>query len=635
MTIAQNTVAKLSVAFVTAAMLVSMVAPAQAATTEELEAQIAALMAQITALQAGTTTTTTTTTGSCASIPAPLTIGSEGANVTALQNRLIAAGQVIPAGATGYFGTQTQSALAAWQAANGVTPAVGYYGPITMAAMDAKCVPATDDSDDDATDDEDDSTSGELVDGEGSIESIDSVSADESSLEEGTEGGVLAFELEIEGDVEIDRLDVYAQEDGSASDDAEDYFVRAFLMVDGEEVAEVEVEDWDQDDYSVVSGSTGDDYRIRFSGLGLVLADGDEPEMQIGFEVLGSLDSADLSTDWDVEAEEVRFVDGKGFSDTFDVNEAETFGFDAEEVAELDITESSESPDGTTVEVDTDDTSSEVEIFVFEIEEENGVDVTINDLTMTASTTEGDVTTTIDEVKLYVDGEEVGSDSPSASGALVFENLDLMIEGEESVEVTAHVVFNGTEDYTEGDETFLTFNAVTEAEDANGNDEGDITGSNPTDFSSDTFTLRSEGLLIDIVSIDEEEDAASFSGDTDTGTYTFEFTVTAFGDDFYMDELAANVDYDLEVDGSNAPSASSTASLDIEADTAGVTADWKLTEGEAVTLTLTVETAASVSGSAKVIVNSVAYSAGDDATEELSQTVVPTSDWTSASLILN
>ncbi len=635
MTIAQNTVAKLSVAFVTAAMLVSMVAPAQAATTEELEAQIAALMAQITALQAGTTTTTTTTTGSCASIPAPLTIGSEGANVTALQNRLIAAGQVIPAGATGYFGTQTQSALAAWQAANGVTPAVGYYGPITMAAMDAKCVPATDDSDDDATDDEDDSTSGELGDGEGSIESANGVSADESNLEEGTEGGVLAFELEIEGDVEIDRLDVYAQEDGSASDDAEDYFVRAFLMVDGEEVAEVEVEDWDQDDYSVVSGSTGDDYRIRFSGLGLVLADGDEPEMQIGFEVLGSLDSADLSTDWDVEAEEVRFVDGKGFSDTFDVNEAETFGFDAEEVAELDITESSESPDGTTVEVDTDDTSSEVEIFVFEIEEENGVDVTINDLTMTASTTEGDVTTTIDEVKLYVDGEEVGSDSPSASGALVFENLDLMIEGEESVEVTAHVVFNGTEDYTEGDETFLTFNAVTEAEDANGNDEGDITGSNPTDFSSDTFTLRSEGLLIDIVSIDEEEDAASFSGDTDTGTYTFEFTVTAFGDDFYMDELAANVDYDLEVDGSNAPSASSTASLDIEADTAGVTADWKLTEGEAVTLTLTVETAASVSGSAKVIVNSVAYSAGDDATEELSQTVVPTSDWTSASLILN
>ncbi len=635
MTIAQNTVAKLSVAFVTAAMLVSMVAPAQAATTEELEAQIAALMAQITALQAGTTTTTTTTTGSCASIPAPLTIGSEGANVTALQNRLIAAGQVIPAGATGYFGTQTQSALAAWQAANGVTPAVGYYGPVTMAAMDAKCVPATDDSDDDATDDEDDSTSGELGDGEGSIESANGVSADESNLEEGTEGGVLAFELEIEGDVEIDRLDVYAQEDGSASDDAEDYFVRAFLMVDGEEVAEVEVEDWDQDDYSVVSGSTGDDYRIRFSGLGLVLADGDEPEMQIGFEVLGSLDSADLSTDWDVEAEEVRFVDGKGFSDTFDVNEAETFGFDAEEVAELDITESSESPDGTTVEVDTDDTSSEVEIFVFEIEEENGVDVTINDLTMTASTTEGDVTTTIDEVKLYVDGEEVGSDSPSASGALVFENLDLMIEGEESVEVTAHVVFNGTEDYTEGDETFLTFNAVTEAEDANGNDEGDITGSNPTDFSSDTFTLRSEGLLIDIVSIDEEEDAASFSGDTDTGTYTFEFTVTAFGDDFYMDELAANVDYDLEVDGSNAPSASSTASLDIEADTAGVTADWKLTEGEAVTLTLTVETAASVSGSAKVIVNSVAYSAGDDATEELSQTVVPTSDWTSASLILN
>jgi peptidoglycan hydrolase-like protein with peptidoglycan-binding domain len=90
--------------------------------------------------------------GSCVSIPAPLTIGSQGADVTALQNFLIGAGMSIPAGATGYFGSQTQSALAAWQAANGVSPAVGYYGPITKAEMDAKCVPMTD-GDDDMMDD--------------------------------------------------------------------------------------------------------------------------------------------------------------------------------------------------------------------------------------------------------------------------------------------------------------------------------------------------------------------------------------------------------------------------------------------------------------------------------------------------
>ena len=635
--IAQNTVAKLSVAFVTAAMLFTMVAPAQAATTAELEAQIAALMAQITALQAVTAGTNTIT--DCVAIPSPLTIGANGANVTALQNYLITAGQVIPAGATGYFGTQTQSALAAWQAANGVSPAVGYYGPITAAAIAAKCVPTT--PVDDTTDDTTDDTSSTLGDGDGSIVSADSVSADESNLDEGQEGGVFAFELDIEGDVEIDRLDVFAEVDNSAtsSDNADDYFSRAFLMVDGEEVAELDVDEFGDDDYTghVANGATTDtEYRLRFSSLGLVFADGDTPEFQVGFEILGSVDTADLGADWNLEAEDIRLVDGTGFSDTFDVSETDSFGLNAEEVAELDITKSSDSPDGTTVEVDTNDTSSEIAILMIDIEEQNGVDVTIDDFTMTASTTNVDVTNSIDEVVLYVDGDEVGSDSPTNAGALLFENLGIDIGADDTVTVTAKVVFNGTDDYAEGDEAFLTFNAVTDARDDNGNDEGDMTGSNPTPFNSDTFTLRSEGLGLDITSMTEVEDVASYSGDTDTGTYTFKFDVTAFGSNFYMDEDAANISYDLIVDGVIAASASSTASLDIAGDAvaAGV-ADFKIGSSRTAILTLTVETAASVSGSAKVRINSVAYSAADDATEELTENAVPAIDWTSASLILN
>jgi len=64
-----------------------------------------------------------------------LTIGSKGAAVTALQNMLVAQGDlVMPAGvAMGYFGTLTQSALAKFQAANGISPAAGYFGPKTRA----------------------------------------------------------------------------------------------------------------------------------------------------------------------------------------------------------------------------------------------------------------------------------------------------------------------------------------------------------------------------------------------------------------------------------------------------------------------------------------------------------------------
>ncbi|MCA9366402.1 peptidoglycan-binding protein [Candidatus Kaiserbacteria bacterium] len=636
--VANNIVAKLAVAFVAVAMAVALVAPsAKAETADELQSMIDSLLSQIASLQAQLGQGGSSS--SCVSIPAPLTIGAQNANVTALQNFLISEGQSIPAGATGYFGSQTQAALAGWQAANGVSPAVGYYGPITKAAVDAKCA-SMDDSDDDMSDDDDMSGGKTLGNDEGDIASIDQVSADESNLEEGTEGGVLGFTAEIEGDVMIDRIDVYTAENGSGSDDADDYFQTASLWVDGEKVAELDVDDFDQDDYAYL-GLDGDDYRLRFSDLGLVFEDGDEPEFQVAFEMNNNLDSSDLTTDWDVALQSIRYKDGKGFTDTWTdssspLNDAnETFGFNAEDVAELDITKSSDSPDATTLEVDTDDTSKEHELLVVDIEEQNGVDVTINKLTMTASTTDTDVTSTIDEVILYVDGDEVGSDSPSASGALEFKNLGIDIDADDTVQLTAKVVFNGTDDYTEGDEVFLTFNAVTDAEDANGNDEGDITGSNPTDFSSDTFTLRSEGLALELVSVDEEKDAASFSGDTDTGIFTFEIEVTAFGANFYMDEDAANVDFDLLVGGSAVAAASSTATLDISgADTAGV-ADYKIAKGDTVTLTLTVETASDVSGSAKVRVNSVAYSAADDANEELTETAAPAADWTSSSLILN
>lgn len=75
-------------------------------------------------------------------IPVPtavrdLEVGATGDDVRALQTLLIARGHAIPAGPTGYFGAQTQSALAAYQAATNITPAAGYFGVITRAQMTA------------------------------------------------------------------------------------------------------------------------------------------------------------------------------------------------------------------------------------------------------------------------------------------------------------------------------------------------------------------------------------------------------------------------------------------------------------------------------------------------------------------
>ncbi|MFA5996107.1 MAG: peptidoglycan-binding protein [Candidatus Paceibacterota bacterium] len=80
-------------------------------------------------------TTTTTTTGGTCSFSRNLTVGSQGADVTCLQQALIGGGFSVPAGATGYFGTQTRTAVASWQSSKNIAPAVGYFGSISRAAF--------------------------------------------------------------------------------------------------------------------------------------------------------------------------------------------------------------------------------------------------------------------------------------------------------------------------------------------------------------------------------------------------------------------------------------------------------------------------------------------------------------------
>lgn len=59
-----------------------------------------------------------------------LTIGSQGADVRALQDYLTTTGHfTYSGGSSGYFGLVTQAAVAAWQKANNISPAVGYFGP--------------------------------------------------------------------------------------------------------------------------------------------------------------------------------------------------------------------------------------------------------------------------------------------------------------------------------------------------------------------------------------------------------------------------------------------------------------------------------------------------------------------------
>lgn len=116
-----------------AAMLVPVVTHADA--LSDLQAQIASLLSQIATLQSQLTTLSggTTATTAC-SFDRSLMDGVSGSDVTCLQDYLTGTGHfTFSGGSTGYYGPITTASVAAWQAANGVAPAVGYFGPISQA----------------------------------------------------------------------------------------------------------------------------------------------------------------------------------------------------------------------------------------------------------------------------------------------------------------------------------------------------------------------------------------------------------------------------------------------------------------------------------------------------------------------
>jgi len=116
-------------------------APAKADLLSDLQAQVQALLAQIQTLSGGSTSS-----GSCFTFTMNHQMGQTGSQVKEIQKFLNSHGaQVSAAGAgsmgneTTYFGAKTKAAVAKWQAANGVSPAAGYWGPISRAKANSMC----------------------------------------------------------------------------------------------------------------------------------------------------------------------------------------------------------------------------------------------------------------------------------------------------------------------------------------------------------------------------------------------------------------------------------------------------------------------------------------------------------------
>lgn len=581
--------------FAVAAFALTAVASAQ--TTAELQAMIAQLQAQIAAASTSSSTTSTTFTRD-------LTLGSTGADVTALQTWLESKGFLtIPAGVSkGYFGEMTRAALAKYQVSAGISPAAGYFGPATRAKVAAEGGSTTT------------TTTTSVSGGETSLEDEDLQGEDDA--EEGEMKQVATFEFDVEdADAQVDRLDLEFTFDGQNDADTEawDVFETITLMVDGEEIAEVDVDEedeWLRDDSP---------FTFRVTDIDFVAEEGETIEIEIYVTAMDNVDGASAGdAEWLIAVADdgLRATDGQGIQN-YVGDASDTVAFEVDVLGEgedLVIKSSADDIDESTLLVDTDEDSEWHDLFVFNIEaEENDIEI---DTLVLEAVAAGDVyNQVVNDIVVEIDGQEFddvtitngGTDTATLSFDI---DGELTIDGDEEVEVVVKAEFNQTTgNYTDGTQTIQISTVSVDGE--------------GMDDVSDTATVTGEAhtLSTSVAEVTNVTSESTVDDPNNSGVISFEFTVSAEEEDVTFDVVN-----NAAVNGSTDDVAFTITGTDLNIDVAALTLvsdandatyavdTWTINEGEEATFVLDVTFTtvdAGDNGSYRVRLDSVAGTSVD------------------------
>lgn len=506
-----------------------------AVTIAELQAQINALMAQLATLQGGTTSSTTFTQN--------LTIGSTGAEVTALQQMLVAQGRlVMPVGvAYGYFGPLTRAAVSSWQAANGVSPTAGYWGPISRGVANAAGVTTT-------TTTTTTTTAGITTTGvEGTITvSLNPSPAGVKLYEGDVNKDVFGIKLEAKtSDIKIERVKLKLDENDTTSTSDTDFYRKIANKVyikDGSTV----LGSSDLNIDTVVKDGTS--YYITVSGLSFIVPKGTTKVLTVALDAKTSWDDTFNSDSWrlSVPVDGIRGVDGAAVNQ---YGPATTFvrDFTSEselsESATLAISLNSGSPAANLVictSSSTEDECDELELLRFDLKAEKD-DVTLTDLIVDINMTGGD-TATATTAWLYDGSTKVGSatiNELTGTDSATFADIDYIIPANTTKTLSLKVDIRGADAATNS------FSANIDTADATSENAAGTGLTESGSAAGKTIEVRKVGPQITLVSKSistngvPQNNNVGVNRSTSTLSVTYNFKVKAVGGDLTLGTVAS------------------------------------------------------------------------------------------------
>jgi peptidoglycan hydrolase-like protein with peptidoglycan-binding domain len=458
----------------------------------------------------------------------------------------------MPAGvAMGNFGPMTQSAVAAYQTSKGISPASGYFGPVTRASVNSMMVVTTPGTTPGTTPTTPGTTTLEGTDGTISDVSTLSQYSNEEVGENEEEVKVLGFEIEAstDGDILVKSAKLSFDPTGnSGSDHLDDYIDSVDVWMGSTHIGSSDVDGFNQGSNDIYTKT------VNF-GSGVVVNSDEKEKFYVTVNAVGNLDSGDITGDsWTIGVDSVRFEDGSGVVTTESaegdlpisgvaINFVD-FGTSAN--TELKISTASDSPEAGVVMIDEEDSTDDVVLLIGKLRLDGSSDALIDEFPVTFTATgASDLDQVTGSVKLILDGEEY-SESLSTSSVLTatvtFDNLDFTLGAGDTVEFSVLADINDvdTGNLDEGDTITASVTSTNRDYIDAENEEGDqLADSNEKSGTAtgDAQEFRTNGVSLDFDSASTSVTSGNSTSD-DLGTFTIRFTVTAVGDTIYVSTLA-------------------------------------------------------------------------------------------------